>query len=64
MSDPRRAEFARLLIRHSCSLEPGETVLIESFDLHDGLVEEVVAEAFAAGGLPTATGRRCTGIWC
>ena len=58
MSDPRRAEFAKLLIRHSCSLKPGETVLIESFDLHDGLVEELVAEAFAAGGLPLVYLRR------
>jgi aminopeptidase len=52
MSDPRRRELAKLLIRHSCALKPGETVLIEAFDLHDGLIAEIVDEAFAAGGLP------------
>ena len=58
MSDPRRAELAKLLIHHSCDLKPGETVLIEAFDLHDGLVTEIVEEAFAAGGVPLVYLRR------
>lgn len=58
MSDPRRAELAKLLVRHSCALKPGETVLIEAFDLHDGLVSDIVEEAFAAGALPLVYLRR------
>lgn len=52
MPDPRSAQLARTIIRHSCRLAPGETVLIESFDLANGLLHDLVDEAFAAGGVP------------
>jgi aminopeptidase len=58
MSDPRRAELAKLLIQHSCELKRGETVLIEAFDLNDGLVTEIVEEAFAVGAIPLVYLRR------
>ena len=58
MSDPRRVELAKILIHHSCRLKPGETVLIEAFDLHNGLVPEIVEEAFAAGAIPIVYLRR------
>jgi len=58
MSDPRRAELAKLLVRHSTALKPGETVLIEAFDLHDGLVSDIVDEANAVGAIPLVYLRR------
>ena len=61
MSDPRRAELAKLLVQHSCELKRGETVLIEAFDLNDGLVTEIVEEAFAVGAIPLVYLRR-TGL--
>jgi aminopeptidase len=39
-------------------LKAGETVLIESFDLADGLIHDIVDEAFAARGTPLVYLRR------
>jgi aminopeptidase len=52
MRDPRTRALARLIVQHSCRLAPGEVVLIESFDLADGLVLDLVEETQAAGAIP------------
>ncbi|HEX7078152.1 MAG TPA: aminopeptidase [Candidatus Eisenbacteria bacterium] len=52
MSDPRSRQLAKTIVRHSCRLERGETVLIEAFDVADGLIHDLVDEAFAAGAIP------------
>ncbi len=52
MRDPRNARLAQVVIRHSTRLEPGEAILIEAFDLADGLVLDLVDEAYRAGGRP------------
>jgi aminopeptidase len=52
MRDPRSARLAQLIVQHSTCLQPGEAVLIESFDLADGLVLDLVDAAHAAGALP------------
>src|SRR5436309_2414667 len=52
MRDPRNATLARVIIRHSTRLEPGEAILIESFDLNTGLVLDLVDAAFDAKGVP------------
>src|SRR5262245_65400975 len=52
MRDARRAQLAHTIVHHSCTLKPGETILIEAFDLADGLVQDIVEEAYAAGGVP------------
>jgi aminopeptidase len=52
MRDPRNARLAQVVIRHSTQLQPGEAILIESFDLADGLVLDLVEAAHAAGGIP------------
>ena len=52
MRDPRTQKLAHLIIHHSTSLKPGEVILIESFDLADGLVLDLVDEAQKAGGIP------------
>ncbi len=52
MRDPRNARLAQVIIRHSTQLQPGETILIEAFDVRDGLVLDLVDEAYRAGGVP------------
>ena len=52
MRDPRNARLARVVVRHSTQLRPGETMLIEAFDVNDGLVLDLVDETYAAGGVP------------
>jgi len=52
MRDPRGAQLAQIIVRHSTRLEPGEAVLIESYDLADGLVLDLIEAAQAAGALP------------
>ena len=52
MSDPRRALLARTIVRHSTRLERDEVMLIESFDLTDGLVSDLIDEVHAVGGVP------------
>jgi aminopeptidase len=50
--DPRNARLAQVIIRHSTRLQPGETILIESFDVNQGLVLDLVDEAYRVGGVP------------
>ena len=42
MRDPRNARLADVIVHHSTALQPGEAVLIESFDVADGLVLDLV----------------------
>jgi aminopeptidase len=55
MRDVRTRELARLIVNHSCRLRPGEAVLIESFDLADGVVLDLVEETQAAGAIPVVS---------
>ncbi len=52
MRDPRNARLAQVIVRHSTRLEPGEAVLIEAFDFHDGLVLELIEAVHAAKAIP------------
>ncbi|MEM8962138.1 MAG: aminopeptidase [Acidobacteriota bacterium] len=52
MSDPRYAELARLLVRYSCDLQPGENVLIESIDIPHDFTRALVRATADAGGHP------------
>src|SRR5437867_7527641 len=52
MRDPRNAKLAQLIVNYSTRLAPGEAMLIESFDLADGLVLDLVDAAYAAQGIP------------
>ncbi len=52
MRDPRNARVARTIIEHSTRLQPGEVVLIESFDLADGLLTDLVEETYRAQAIP------------
>src|SRR2546421_3931174 len=55
MRDPRTRQLAKLIVNHSCELRQGEAVLIESFDLADGLVLDLVEETQAVGAIPVVS---------
>jgi aminopeptidase len=57
MSDPRSKRLADLIVQHSLELRPGEAVLIEAFDVADGLVLDLVDSVHAAGALPLVSVR-------
>jgi len=52
MVDPRIKKLADIIINYSCSLQKGEKILIESIGQQDELVNELVKEAYKAGGFP------------
>jgi len=60
MRDPRVADIARTIVRHSTQLQPGEVVLIESYDLADGLLTHLIDEAYRAEAIPLVHLRRNT----
>jgi aminopeptidase len=50
MNDPRYTKLAELLIHHSTSLQAGEHLLIEAFDMPRDMILELIRVAHAAGG--------------
>jgi len=52
MHDPRLDKLAELLIRHSTRLQPGEKILIETFDIPEEMVIALIRAARDAGGIP------------
>ena len=55
MINPQLEKLADLLINHSCSLEKGEKVLIEAFDIPQEMVIATIRAARKAGGEPFVT---------
>ena len=52
MKDPRFSDLGRLLVQHSMTVQPGDKVLIEAFDIPSDFVCELIKNVSAAGGLP------------
>lgn len=52
MTDERMKTLAHNLVTYSCDVQPGEKVLIETFDGEDTVAEELVKEVYKAGGVP------------
>ena len=52
MKDSRMTVLAENLVNYSCSVKPGENVLIEVTGVDDALVEEIVKAVYKAGGYP------------
>jgi aminopeptidase len=50
MRDPRSANLAQVIVRHSLRVTPGDAVLVEATDVHDGLVLDLVDAIHAAKG--------------
>jgi len=52
MKDPRMVTLAHNLVNYCCSVQPGERVLIENTGIQKDFVAQLVAEVYAAGGIP------------
>ncbi|MSR45042.1 MAG: aminopeptidase [Phycisphaerales bacterium] len=52
MNDPRFQTLASTIINHSVRLKAGENILIEAFDLPEGMVLALVDATLAVGGNP------------
>src|SRR5690242_20539684 len=52
MRDPRNARLADVIVRHSTQLQPGERVLVEAFDVADGLVLDLVEAVHRVNAIP------------
>ncbi len=52
MADPREKKLAEIIVRHSCRVQKGEKVLIETFDIPSDFTALLVREVTAAEGLP------------
>ena len=52
MRDPRNARLAQVIVRHSTQLAAGEAVLIEAFDVADGLVLDLIDAVYDADAVP------------
>ena len=48
MKDPRFTDLAKLLVRHSCDVQPGETVLVEATDIPAEFTVELMVRRFEA----------------
>lgn len=52
MFDPRFSELARVLVRHSTKLQAGDRVLIDAFDIPEGMVIALIREVRRRRALP------------
>jgi aminopeptidase len=52
MADPRYLDLARVLVRYSTAVQPGEHVLVEATDIPPEFTAVLVQEICDAGGLP------------
>ncbi len=52
MSDPRYDQLAKLLTNFSTKLQPGERVLIDSYDIPEAMTVALIRAARAGGALP------------
>lgn len=55
MVDPRLCTLARNLVNYSCSVQPGEKVLIENIGMEVSFVKELIKEVYQTGGIPFVT---------
>ena len=52
MVDERIKKLAKNLVRYSCDLQKGEKILIEAKGVDYPLINEIIKEVYAVGGLP------------
>jgi aminopeptidase len=52
MYDPRLDKLADVLVGHSMQVEPGESVLVEAFDVPEAVVIALIRAVREAGGVP------------
>jgi aminopeptidase len=56
--DPRHAQLAQVLVGHSTQVQPGDQVLIETFDTPDAMTQALVERVIARGGTPWVRNHR------
>ncbi len=52
MTDERVKKLCHTLVNYSCTVQPGEKVLIDAIGVDDSLAAQLVKEVYTAGGLP------------
>ena len=52
MQDPRLEKLADVLIHHSTQVQPGETVLIEGYDMPEDMLLALIRKVREVGGIP------------
>lgn len=52
MQDPRLEKLADVLVHHSTQVQPGETVLIEGYDMPEDMLIALIRKVRDAGGIP------------
>ncbi|MEM7232021.1 MAG: aminopeptidase [Planctomycetota bacterium] len=52
MPDPRYRTLAETIVHHSCSVQPGEKVLVEAFDIPEDFTVTLIRAIADAGGIP------------
>ena len=52
MTDERIKKLAKILVNYSCALKKGEKILIEAKGIDHVLVNAIIKEVYAVGGLP------------
>ncbi len=55
MKDPRFAQLANVLVKHSTKVQPGHKVLVEAFDIPVDFTTELIRTIAAAGGIPVVS---------
>ncbi|HDR04672.1 MAG TPA: aminopeptidase, partial [Candidatus Marinimicrobia bacterium] len=58
MCDIREKKLAELLVNYSIGAKKGEKVLIETFDIPDGLIEILIDTVAEAGAIPFVSTKR------
>ncbi|MDP8205950.1 MAG: aminopeptidase [Candidatus Electryonea clarkiae] len=52
MNDPRTFELAKLLVNYSCDIQPGDKVLIETYDTPPEFIDALIKAVYEAKGFP------------
>src|SRR5512136_878874 len=50
--DPRYRKLAEVIARHSCAVQKGERILIETFDIPSDFIVTLIRTLAEAGGMP------------
>lgn len=58
MTDPRVTKLAQILVGYSCDVQKGENVLVEAYDVPDGVVVAILEQIKSSGAKPFATVKR------
>ena len=52
MKDPRLQKLCNMLINYSCEVKKGDKIMIELFGYQPEIVQTLIDEVYAVGGIP------------